>query len=92
MTVDTDEEREAHEGSLRSLDAGSHVSRPARAAIAVCAVALSIAVALLAAAASLALWFYGAWPAGVELAMLAACVLVVALTAVSVRLWVHGES
>lgn len=91
MTMDTGKAKEAHAGVRRPLHMGGHAIGPVRTAVAACAVALSIAIAFPVAAVSLALWFYGAWPAGVELAVLAACVLGVALTAVSARLWVHGE-
>lgn len=91
MDVANAKGKEAHKGGRRSPYTGGHVNGPVRTAIAVSVVTLSIAVALPVAAVSLALWFYGAWPAGVELAVLAACVLGVVLTAVSTRLWVHGE-
>lgn len=91
MTMDAGKAKEAHAGIRRPLHTGGHVNGPVRTAIAACTVALSITVALPVAAVSLALWFYGAWPAGVELAVLAACALGVALTAVSARMWVHGE-
>lgn len=91
MTVDVAKGKEAHVGSRRSLYTGGHVNGPVRTAIEVSVIILSVAAAGLVAAVSLALWFYGAWPAGVELAVLAACVLGVVLTAVSTRLWVHGE-
>lgn len=91
MTMDVAKAKEVHVGGRRSLYTGGHLNGPVRTAIAVSIVALSIAAAGLVAAVSLALWFYGAWPAGVEIAVLAACVLGIVLTAVSTRLWVHGE-
>lgn len=67
------------------------VDRILKAVIAGSLIMLTGSGATLAAAASLLLWFYGAWSTWIEVAVLAFCGLVVVLSIAIVKMWLADE-
>ena len=76
-------------GAERFTD--DRVDRMLKAIVAGSLIMLAGSVGTLAAVASLLLWFYGAWSAWIEVAVLAFCVLVVTLSITTVKMWLTDE-
>lgn len=83
---------DAGEGSARAEKfTDDRVDRILKAVIAGSLIMFTASVATLAAAASLLLWFYGAWSAWIEVAVLAFCGLAVVLSIATVKMWLTDE-
>lgn len=80
---------ESNAGAERLTD--DRVDRILKAVIAGSLIMFTVSVATLAAAASLLLWFYGAWSAWIEVAALAFCGLAVVLSIATVKMWLTDE-
>lgn len=67
------------------------VDRILKAIVAGSLIMFTVSVAVLAAAGSLLLWFYGAWSAWIEVAVLAFCGLDMVLSIATVKMWLADE-
>lgn len=80
---------ESNAGAERLTD--DRVDRILKAIVAGSLIMFTASVAVLAAAGSLLLWFYGAWSAWIEVAVLAFCGLDVVLSIAAVKMWLTDE-